>query len=148
MTKKQFIDYFIAFARIYLALVLILSGLDKINSLDAFAVSIENYRILPIKTINIFAITLPWVEVVTGAFLLLGIYIKENAMIAGTLLLVFTIAVISAVIRGLDIECGCQGTFDGQKVGIFKIIENTFLILAALISFKFPNQVLTFFRQN
>ncbi len=146
MKKKKIIDYAIAFTRIYLALVFIISGLDKINDLSSFAQSIENYRILPISVINILAIILPWIELVTGVFLLVGIYIKENAFLIFSLLLIFTISIASAVLRNLDIDCGCQGTFDGQKVGILKIIENAALMIVSLLSIKFPNQKLTYFK--
>ena len=140
MKKEKVINYLIALTRIYLALVFIVSGLDKINNLDAFAISIENYRLFPTQIINIFAITIPWIELISGAFLLLGIYIKENSIIIASLLVVFTTAVIIAVARGLDIDCGCQGTFDGQKVGLLKIIENVSLIFYFIffISFKTP----------
>ena len=147
MKKEKVINYLIALTRIYLALVFIVSGLDKINNLDAFAISIENYRLFPTQIINIFAITIPWIELISGAFLLLGIYIKENSMIIASLLVVFTTAVIIAVARGLDIDCGCQGTFDGQKVGLLKIIENVSLFIVAYLSMKFPRQVLTFIKQ-
>jgi uncharacterized membrane protein YphA (DoxX/SURF4 family) len=147
MNKKVITDYLIAITRIYLALVFILSGLDKISNLSAFATSIENYDILPIQLINLIAIVIPWIEVITGALLLLGFYIKENSIIIGSLLGVFTLAVLSAVLRNLDIDCGCQGTFDGQKVGILKIIENVSLIIVSILSIKFPKQVLTFIRQ-
>lgn len=148
MNKKIIIDYLIAITRIYLALVFILSGLDKIGNLSAFATSIENYDLFPIQIINLIAIVIPWIEVITGGLLLLGFYIKENSIIIGTLLTVFTLAVLSAVMRNLDIDCGCQGTFDGQKVGLLKIIENVSLIIVAILSIKFPRQVLTFVRQQ
>ena len=144
MTKKQIIDYAIAITRIYLALLFILSGLDKINDLSGFAQSIENYKLLPISVVNILAIIIPWFEVVAGGLLLVGIYIRENSIIIFTLLLVFTISIASAVMRNLDIDCGCQGTFDGQKVGMLKIIENTALIIVSILSIKLPKQVLTF----
>ncbi|MCB9260272.1 MAG: DoxX family membrane protein [Ignavibacteriales bacterium] len=147
MNKKQIINYLIAITRIYLALVFILSGLDKINNLEAFAVSIENYKILPIETINIIAIVIPWIELVAGALLLIGLYIKENSLIITTLLLIFTVAIISAIARNLDIDCGCQGTFDGQKVGILKLIENFSLMIVGYLSIKFPKQVLTYIKR-
>lgn len=147
MTRSQFINYLIAITRIYLALVLILSGLDKINNLTVFADSIANYKILPVQFINILAIIIPWIEVVVGGLLLLGIYIKENSVISFSVLLIFTLAVLSAVIRNLDIDCGCQGTFNGQKVGIIKILENLLLLFFAYLSVKFPKQILTFIKQ-
>lgn len=147
MNKEIIINYTIAITRIYLAIVFILSGLDKIADLSTFAQSIENYKILPISIVNLVAIFIPWLELVAGAFLLLGIYIKENSVIIITLLTVFTLGVISAILRNLDIDCGCQGTFDGQKVGLLKIVENVALIVVAYLSIKFPKQVLTFIKQ-
>lgn len=148
MNKKIIIEYLIAITRIYLALVFILSGLDKITNLAAFATSIENYDLFPIQIINLFAIVIPWIEIVTGGLLLLGFYIRENSLIIGSLLFLFTLAVISAVLRNLDIDCGCQGTFDGQKVGLLKIIENVSLIIVSILSVRFPKQVLTFVNQR
>jgi len=146
MNKKKIVDYAISLTRLYIALVFILSGLDKINDLSSFAQSIENYRILSISLINILAIIIPWLEVIAGALLLLGIFIKENSLIIFTLLIIFTVAIFTAVLRNLDIDCGCQGTFDGQKVGILKIIENIALFFFAFLSIKFPKQALTFIK--
>lgn len=148
LNKKNIIEYLIAFTRIYLAVVFILSGLDKINDLASFAQSIENYRILPLYSINIIAIIVPWIELVTGGLLLLGFYIKENSTLILALLLVFTAAIISAVLRDLDIDCGCSGTFDGQKVGMLKIIENTALMIVSFLSIRFPSQVLVFIKNR
>lgn len=148
MNKKELSKYIIAILRIYVALVFILSGLDKINDLETFAISISNYKLIPITFINILAITIPWIELISGAFLLLGIFIKENSIIIFGLLTIFTSAIIVAVMRGLDIDCGCMGTSDGQRVGIFKIIENTLLIFATLLSIRYPRQVLTFIKQT
>ncbi|MBK7106745.1 MAG: DoxX family membrane protein [Ignavibacteriae bacterium] len=147
MKKEIIIKYLIALTRIYLALFFILSGLAKINNLEIFANSIENYRLFPTQIINVLAITIPWIEVITGGLLLLGFFIKENALIIASLLLVFTLAVISAVARNLDIDCGCQGTIDGQKVGMLKIVENISLLIVGILSIKIPKQVLTFIKQ-
>ncbi len=144
MNKQKIINYLIALTRLYLGVYFILSGLGKINNLEYFANSIENYRIFPIVIINILAVTIPWIELISGSLLLLGIFVRENSIIIATLLFLFTLAVISAVIRNLNIDCGCSGTIDGQKVGILKIIENVSLFIVSLVSIKFPSQVMRF----
>lgn len=144
MSKQKTINYIIAITRLYLAVYFILSGLGKINNLEYFANSIENYRLFPLVLINILAITIPWIELISGSLLLLGVFVKENSIIIATLLFLFTIAVFSAVIRNLNIDCGCHGTVDGQKVGLLKIIENVFLFILALVSIKFPSQEMRF----
>ena len=124
MNKENIINYTIAILRIYLALVFILSGLEKINDLSGFAQSIENYKILPIAFVNIAAIIIPWIEVIAGALLLLGINIKENSLIILILLIIFTSALIIALAKGLNINCGCQGAAYSQRINLAKIFEN------------------------
>ena len=43
---------------------------------------------------------------------------------AARLLVIFIVAIIISLFRGLDINCGCFGTVDGAKVGLQKILEN------------------------
>ncbi|GAB4288520.1 MAG: hypothetical protein Kow0090_00850 [Myxococcota bacterium] len=96
--------------RIALGGVFIVASFDKITSPDAFAENIANYRLLHFRYINVIAIILPWLELITGSLLLLGVFIKENAIIINGLLVVFIIAITQALIRGLDISCGCFDT--------------------------------------
>lgn len=93
--------------RVALGAVFIVASLDKIQNPEAFATTIANYRLLPYKSINGIAIALPWLEVVTGILLVLGIWIKASTMIVWGLLLAFSIAISQALARGLDISCGC-----------------------------------------
>jgi len=131
--------YLLLLSRIILALVFIFAGAEKISNPEQFAVAISNYRIFPVFSLNIIAITLPWLEVITGLFLLFGISIKENSAIIGSLMIIFTILVFTAILRGLDIDCGCFGTSDGQKAGLLKIAENFVLIILSLHIFFFGN---------
>ena len=117
--------------RILLGFVFIYAGAEKISDAAGFSTSIANYRLLPIFMINFFAITIPWIEIVAGSMLILGISVKENAAIITAMLSVFIIAIGISLIRGLDIECGCFGT--GNQIGIQKIIENSFMFIAGWI---------------
>lgn len=128
--------YLILFSRFILGFIFVYAAVEKIADPDGFAVSISNYRILPIAMVNIFAIALPWLELITGILLIYGICTKENSFIIGNLMLVFTIMIMIAVLRGLDIDCGCFGTGDAQKVGLIKIIENLILLIVSFNLFK------------
>lgn len=100
----------IALLRVALGAVFIVASLDKIQNPEAFATTIANYRLLPYKLINGTAIVLPWLEVITGTLLVLGVWIRANTIIVLGLLLVFSIAISQALARGLDISCGCFTT--------------------------------------
>lgn len=79
--------YLLLLSRIILALVFIFAGVEKISNPEQFAVAISNYRIFPVFTLNIITITLPWLEVIAGLFLLFGISLKENSAIIGSLMI-------------------------------------------------------------
>lgn len=106
---------FILCLRIALGLVFILASVDKIQNPDQFARTIANYRILPYEFIHGMAIVLPWIEVVSGSLLLLGIWTRANALLTSFMLLVFIFAIAQALWRHLDISCGCFSTAPGAN---------------------------------
>ncbi|MCK7517734.1 MAG: DoxX family membrane protein [Ignavibacteriales bacterium] len=111
--------------------VFIYAGAEKISDPEAFAISISNYRLLPTAAINFFAITLPWIELVAGILLIFGIAVKENSSILFSMLLVFTIAIVISLFRGLSIDCGCFGK--GTQIGLYKLGENTLMIIGTFL---------------
>jgi uncharacterized membrane protein YphA (DoxX/SURF4 family) len=96
--------------RVTLGVVFIVASLDKVAHPDAFAVSIANYRLVPQGLINAMAICLPWIELVAGACLVLGLWSRANLLVVELLLAVFIAAISIALARDLDISCGCFTT--------------------------------------
>lgn len=123
--------YVLFICRVIIAFIFIYAGAEKISNPESFAVSISNYKILPTSIINIFAITLPWIELVSGVLLLLGISVKENSIINLSLLFVFTLAIIISIFRGLNIDCGCFGA--DNKIGLLKLFENSLMIFSTFL---------------
>ena len=129
-------------ARIIVGSVFIYAAIGKIADPAFFAKEIANYRMLPEFTLNIIALSMPWMELVVAVFLIAGIRLKANAVISGLLLAVFIFAVLSAMARGLNISCGCFShkiVFVGWK----KILENTGLLIACVYIFVYPVATLT-----
>jgi uncharacterized membrane protein YphA (DoxX/SURF4 family) len=131
--------YLLYATRIVLGLIFVFAGAEKIADPKSFAISISNYRLLPILTINFFAITLPWIELVAGILLILGISVKENSSILFSMLLVFTIAITISLLRGLSIDCGCYGK--GSQIGLFKIGENTLMLIGFILLMIFDSNL-------
>jgi len=127
--------YLLFIIRIVIAFIFIYAGAEKISNPDDFALSISNYRLLPISLLNFFAITLPWIEIISGILLLLGISVKENSAIILTMLSVFTIAIIISLFRGLSIDCGCFGK--GTQIGLLKLGENLLMITGSILLLRF-----------
>jgi len=93
--------------RLLLAAIFIYAAVSKIASPSEFADSVAGFRILPISIVNLFAIVLPWVELVCGLSLITGILLRSGGSLLAVLNVVFTAAAASAMARGLSIECGC-----------------------------------------
>ena len=90
-----------------------------------------NYRLLPHELLNLLAITLPWIEVAAGLFLVLGIWKRASALVITVLMIVFLAAIGQALARGLDIRCGCFGTVEARKVGVLALGQDFLLFIAA-----------------
>ncbi|MCZ7611343.1 MAG: DoxX family membrane protein [Ignavibacterium sp.] len=123
--------YLLFLIRVILGFIFIYAGAEKISNPESFALSISNYKLIPAAALNICAITLPWIELVAGLLLLLGILVKENSSIILFFLSLFTIAIIISLFRGLNIECGCFGK--GNQIGLLKLGENSLMIIGSLL---------------
>lgn len=99
--------YFSAAVRIILGGLFIYASLDKIAHPESFSKIILNYKILPLVFVNALAIFLPWIELLTGFLLIVDKWVKSSLLIYTTLLVIFIIALSQALLRGLDISCGC-----------------------------------------
>lgn len=121
-------------ARIALGLVMLAAALGKIGDASGFALQIHNFRLAPVWSENMVALTLPWVELCAGLALCLGIRARSAAVLGLVLMLVFTLAVGSAWARGLDFECGCFGKASASHVGASKLFENIGLTALALVA--------------
>ena len=116
-----------------LAIVFIHSGLGKITDNIVFATDVANYRILPLYMINVFAIILPWVEILCGLSLINGINVRSSAFLIALMNLMFIAAASLALARGLDIECGCKTlAARSTKVGAELIIRDAVFLLICL----------------
>jgi hypothetical protein len=77
------------------------------------------------------AIILPWVEVLSGAFLILGVFRRSSALLISLLLVGFIGLVAMAVLRGINTACGCFGSLS-RKADLKLILLDTFLLLLTL----------------
>ena len=118
--------------RIAVGLVMLVAALAKIGNPAALATQIVHYHVIPAGPENLVAVTLPWVELLTGLALVSGVRARSGAWLAVAMMVLFTLSVAQAMARGLDFECGCFGTADATRVGVKKLLENLALTGAAL----------------
>ena len=119
--------------RLIVGVTFIYASLDKIANPDEFARIVYNYKILPGYLINIFAITLPWLELLCGLFLIFGLFIEASSLLLTSLLFVFIIALSVNIVRGVDITCGCFTTDpNARTIGAVNLLEDIVLFLMSL----------------
>ena len=120
--------------RFILAGVFLAAAVSKVINPADFVNDIENYRLLPPVFAALTAVVLPWMELVCAVLLLLNKWVKPSALLLILMTIVFIAAISSAMIRGLDIECGC---FSGDStVGVVRLIEDVLLLTAALTLYR------------
>jgi len=123
-----------------IGLVSLAASLTKIGDTATFARQIHAYRLLPFGLENLFAIALPWVELVLALAILLRLHPRAGSVVGAGLAALFVVAVTAALARGLDIECGCFGTADAGRVGAAKLLENIGLLAVAVAACVVPRR--------
>jgi uncharacterized membrane protein YkgB len=128
---KRFLYHLI---RLALALVFIYAGAVKMQDVVAFAGHVAAYQLLPYAVNYLVAATLPYVEFLAGLLLLLNARIRPALAVIGTMTLVFMVALVSVLLRGLEIDCGCFDPGGGQDVtaGIALLRDVGLMILVVL----------------
>ncbi len=93
--------------QIALGAIFIAAALPKISDPPSFAHMIYNYRILPGSLVNITALVMPWLEILTGVALILGVWTRPARTLIAAMLLVFIVAISINLLRNNAIDCGC-----------------------------------------
>jgi len=74
-----------------------------------FASGIDNFKILPWPVSVALAFYLPWLEIFCALALVFRFLYRGALAILSASIVVFTLAILAAKVRGLDITCGCFG---------------------------------------
>ena len=119
-------------ARVIVGGVFIYAGWVKIIDPATFAKDVANYQMLPHAFINSVAIILPWVEVVAGGLMVTGVWLRGSSAVIALLIGVFLVGISQALVRGLDIHCGCFGTVASRKVGFVALGEDLVFLAATV----------------
>jgi len=131
--------------RLILGLIFIFSGYEKLQSpYQNFLYVIENYDFL-IPFLEMFtAKVMPWLELIAGVFLVLGLWTRQSLRMITLLLLGFILVVGQAMVRKLPItDCGCFGESLSFPLHIVILFDSTLLALTlAHIYFQNPFQLL------
>src|SRR5262245_7165911 len=85
-----------------------LRNLSPANPVE-FASDIDNFKILPWAVSVALAFYVPWLEIICALGLMFRFLYRGALSILIALIVVFTLTITAAKLRGLDITCGCFG---------------------------------------
>ena len=83
------------------------------------------------------AFVIPWLELICGILLMVGVKSRPGAIIISTLLALFMVAIISALLRNLNIDCGCYGKEHATPISWMKVGEDAGLMIMGMYVFYF-----------
>jgi len=131
--------------RVLLGLVFVYASLDKIADPSGFARIVYQWQVLGPVAANVVAATLPWVELVAGLLLIVGVWRREAAAVVAVMLVVFIAAAVFVLARGIDVDnCGCTSVAAAgatpawppdwmRGVGWYLITRNLAMLAGALL---------------
>ncbi|MFZ0929645.1 MAG: MauE/DoxX family redox-associated membrane protein [Syntrophobacteraceae bacterium] len=127
--KQMIKSEYLAFAlRVYLGYFFIYASLSKIPYPAQFAEAIAEYRLIPYMFLNLGAVILPWIELVTGLFLIIGFKSRSSIIVIGLLLIMFDVMILINMYQGSPINCGCYDVV-GEPIGWKKVLENALMLV-------------------
>lgn len=123
-------DWVLLGVRLIMGGIFVYAGWVKIQNPQAFADSIATFQLVPLPLINLMALGLPFFEILLGLCLLTG-WRKEAAIFSVMILsMVFALALSQALIRGLEVDCGCFGSGPPSAGKTWASLGRDFLLLA------------------
>jgi hypothetical protein len=117
------------------------AGISKSLRTGSVRHIVAHYRLMPQPLVPVAASALGPIEAVAGVLLLtslfLPIYAEAWAMTAG-LLLMFSLAILSALARGIEIPCGCGLVLNGHVITPATLTRNLLLLWLLALDAPFP----------
>ena len=72
-----------------------------------------------------------------GLLVVAGWWLRAASAVIVGLTSVFAVAIVSALARGLNIECGCFGTIAGRRIGLSSLgIDAALLGMATVLAWR------------
>jgi uncharacterized membrane protein YphA (DoxX/SURF4 family) len=120
--------------RVQLALgaIFVAAALPKLVDPPSFAHMIYNYRIVPGPLVNLMSLTMPWLELLCGLALILGIWPHTARTLIAAMLVTFILAISINLARGNAIDCGCFDVSAAGKTVDERLADMRFVIFRDL----------------
>jgi uncharacterized membrane protein len=114
--------------RVLIAALFLFAAISKLFDPSSFAQQIANYQLTPWTGTAALAVFLPALELCVGICLLFGRWESGALVWLAVLLVIFSGALLSAIVRGLSIDCGCFGRSVENTGTLWPLLRNLLLL--------------------
>jgi len=132
-SRPWILKWYVLVCRVVIGLVLIASGVAKVNHSHGFLLAVYRFRLVDADSSLLVAAVLPWLEVLAGAALLVGYCTGGAFVLASAMLLSFCFVLASALWRDLSISCGCFGS-SAEPIGYSDLVRTSGLFLVSALA--------------
>ncbi len=126
-------------SKLILGIIFIYASIDKISNPLDFSNLLDNYHIIPAVFSNMIALYLPWLEMMLGLCLVFGVLLEGVTVLTIVLYGLFILLLFQAVVRGIDVHCGCfsvtglQENTNLQLELVKRILEDILLLGLSIV---------------
>lgn len=117
--------------RVALGVVFLYSGVEKLLHPQDFLATIYDFKLTGPGVGVVTAMIMPWLELLLSFALLTGLFTGGALLATSGLCLLFLGIQASAIVRGLNINCGCFGPDEHHLVGKLTLLRTFTIFLAA-----------------
>jgi len=118
--------------------IFLAAGISKFLRISSVAHVVSNYRLLPYSAARVTACLLATLESSAGILLLLSPWLPLYWFawnLTTSLLLIFSVAIASALLRGLKIPCGCGPLLNGHVISWMTLGRNLLMLAVLVLDF-------------
>lgn len=102
-----------------LGAVFCLAGFFKISDPIGFHADLLAYELpMPDFLSRLIAVAFPCLELICGVGLIIGFWRESVSLLALAMSSIFVLVLAQAMVRGLDLNCGCFGSARGQWLNL------------------------------
>lgn len=132
-------------ARLILGVTYLVAGFDKGTHLAQTQQATRAFQLLPYGLANAWGIFMPFLEIILGLLLIVGLLTRWIAVVGGLLMIVFIVGIASVWARGISIDCGCFGGGGAASTTAYPmdIARDVGLLLCAVWLIVFPTTKLS-----
>jgi len=120
----------LAVCRVALGALLIWAAGTKLPDMTAFAQDVANYRVIPAALVPLLAAAVVGIELLAGIALVTGVMERSAAAVLAVLLGAFTVLLTQALLRGIDLRCGCFG--GDERASWWTVLRDLVMLATAL----------------